>query len=198
MTDRLYRSRDDRMIAGVAGGLAEMWDVDPSLIRIVWALLVPLTGGIALLVYIIMAIVVPDEEDVYPMGAPTGVYPPPPTAPTTPAAPMAEPAPTAGPPTTPETLWSPPLGDVRATRIAARQQQRDARRAARAARGDRGGVPGSVIFGLILVAFGLFFLAREWIPQLDFDWFWPIVLVGLGLVLLFTALRRSDGGGGTP
>jgi phage shock protein C len=33
---RLYRSRRDRMLAGVAGGLAEMWDADPSLVRIVW------------------------------------------------------------------------------------------------------------------------------------------------------------------
>ena len=57
MTDRLYRSRDDRMLAGVAGGVAEMIDADPSIVRIVWALLVVLTGGIALLVYIIMAIV---------------------------------------------------------------------------------------------------------------------------------------------
>ena len=39
MNDRLYRSRTDRMLAGVAGGLAEMWDADPSLVRIVWALL---------------------------------------------------------------------------------------------------------------------------------------------------------------
>ena len=47
------------MIAGVAGGVAEMLDADPSIIRIVWALLVFLTGGISLLVYIVMAIVVP-------------------------------------------------------------------------------------------------------------------------------------------
>jgi phage shock protein C len=58
--DRLYRSRDDRMLAGVAGGLAELWDADPALIRIVWALLVIFTGGVALLVYIVMAIVVPE------------------------------------------------------------------------------------------------------------------------------------------
>ena len=62
MNERLYRSRDDRMLAGVAGGLAEIWDADPSLIRIVWALLVVLTGGVALLVYIIMAIVVPEGD----------------------------------------------------------------------------------------------------------------------------------------
>ena len=53
MNTHLYRSRDDRMLAGVAGGLAELWDADPSLVRILWALLVPLTGGIALVVYIV-------------------------------------------------------------------------------------------------------------------------------------------------
>ena len=62
MNDRLYRSRDDRMLAGVAGGLAEYWDADPSLIRIIWALLVLLTGGVALVIYIVMAFVVPDED----------------------------------------------------------------------------------------------------------------------------------------
>ena len=61
VTDRLYRSPDDRMLAGVAGGLAENWDIDPSLVRIVWALLIVLTGGLAFLVYIVMAIVVPER-----------------------------------------------------------------------------------------------------------------------------------------
>src|SRR5512132_797184 len=63
MSTHLYRSRDDRMLAGVAGGLAELWDADPSLVRLVWALLVVLTGGIALVVYIVLAIVVPEEDD---------------------------------------------------------------------------------------------------------------------------------------
>jgi phage shock protein C len=68
---RLYRSRRDRMLAGVAGGLAEMWGADPSLVRIIWALLVLFTGGVALLVYIVMAIVVPEEDQVFgPSGAP--------------------------------------------------------------------------------------------------------------------------------
>ena len=46
MSTHLYRSRDDRMLAGVAGGLAELWDADPSLVRVIWALLVVFTGGI--------------------------------------------------------------------------------------------------------------------------------------------------------
>lgn len=61
MTDRLYRSRNDRVFAGVAGGLAEMFDLDPSLVRIVWVLLALLTGGLALVVYVVMAIVVPER-----------------------------------------------------------------------------------------------------------------------------------------
>ena len=61
MTDRLYRSPDDRMLAGVAGGLAENLAIDPSLVRIVWAVLIVLTGGLAFLVYIVMAIVVPER-----------------------------------------------------------------------------------------------------------------------------------------
>ena len=60
---RLYRSRDDRMLAGVAGGLAELWGADPSLVRVIWALLVVFTGGVALIVYIVMALVVPEEPD---------------------------------------------------------------------------------------------------------------------------------------
>jgi phage shock protein C len=58
--DPLYRSRDDRMIAGVAAGVADSIDADPSIIRVVWALLIFLTGGLALVAYIVMAIVVPE------------------------------------------------------------------------------------------------------------------------------------------
>ena len=45
--------------------------------------------------------------------------------------------------------------------------------------------------GLVLVGLGLFFLAREWLPQFDFDWFWPLVLVGIGVVLLVSAVGRG-------
>src|SRR5689334_12195430 len=57
--DRLYRSRDDRMLFGVAGGMAEWMDLDPAIVRLVWALLI-LAGGVGLLLYIIAAIVIPE------------------------------------------------------------------------------------------------------------------------------------------
>lgn len=56
-TQRLHKSRDNRRLFGVAGGLAEYFDVDPVLIRMGWILLTVTTAGIALLFYIIMAII---------------------------------------------------------------------------------------------------------------------------------------------
>ena len=56
---RLYRSRTDKMIGGVAGGLAEYFNVDPTLVRIVFVLLGVLGGGV--LAYLVMWIVVPQE-----------------------------------------------------------------------------------------------------------------------------------------
>jgi LiaI-LiaF-like transmembrane region len=54
------------------------------------------------------------------------------------------------------------------------------------------------MFGGFLVLLGLFFLFRQFIPQFDFDWFWPLALVGLGVVLIVTAVGRGPRSGGTP
>ncbi len=75
MNDRLYRSRTDRMLAGVAGGMADRFDLDPSLVRVGWVLLALLSGGIFLVIYIVMAVVVPDEPvgaAGWPAGGPSG------------------------------------------------------------------------------------------------------------------------------
>ncbi len=133
MNERLYRSRSDRMIAGVAGGLAQSMRLDPSIVRIIGAILVPATGGLALIVYIVMAIVVPEE----PAGAE-----------------HAPPRPVTG------TSFAVPVGAA-------------------------------------LVVLGAYLLLRQYIPQLDFDRIWPVLLIGLGVLLLIIAMRRrSDDPGG--
>lgn len=58
-TKRLYRSRSDRRVAGVAGGLAEYFNVDATLVRIVFILLT-LAGGPGLLLYIILWLLMPE------------------------------------------------------------------------------------------------------------------------------------------
>ena len=57
---RLYRSRDERVLAGVAGGVAEYFELDPALVRVAWAILILATGGAFLLLYIVMWLVVPE------------------------------------------------------------------------------------------------------------------------------------------
>ena len=66
MSRRLYRSRDDRMLAGVAGGLAELWGPTRRSSGSSGPSSCPFTGGVALLVYVVMAFVVPEEDEVRP------------------------------------------------------------------------------------------------------------------------------------
>lgn len=58
---RLYRSRDNRMIAGVAGGLAAYLNVDPTIIRLLWVLALFLGVVPAIAVYVVGAAVIPKE-----------------------------------------------------------------------------------------------------------------------------------------
>ena len=162
MRDRLYRSRDDRMLFGVAGGMAEWMDLDPAIVRLVWALLI-LAGGIGLLLYIVAAIVIPE--------APWTMGPAPGSAADTGAA-GAE---TAG-------ATAVTAGSTEQARWEARQ----ARRAARRGSGNAG-----MVFGLILVALGAWFLLDRYIPSLDLSWFMPGALIVVGLVLVVGALGRS-------
>lgn len=57
---RLYRSRTNRMISGVCGGLGEFANVDPTLIRLLFAAGTIFSGGVLLLVYLAMVFVVPE------------------------------------------------------------------------------------------------------------------------------------------
>lgn len=56
---RLYRSNVDAMICGVCGGIAEYFNVDPTLIRLAWVIFTCMSAGTGVLAYIISAIVIP-------------------------------------------------------------------------------------------------------------------------------------------
>ncbi len=63
MTKRLYRSKKDRMIAGVCGGLAEYFKIDPVIVRII-AVLLLLPGGLpGLLPYLLFWVIVPEKSE---------------------------------------------------------------------------------------------------------------------------------------
>jgi len=70
MARKLYRSRDERQVAGVCGGLAQYFGLDPTVVRLIFVFMA-LAGGPGLLIYLVLAIVVPEaprkitfEEDV--------------------------------------------------------------------------------------------------------------------------------------
>lgn len=118
---KLYRSTENRMIAGVAGGVAEYFSVDPVLIRLLWVLSI-FIGGSGLLVYILAWLIIPE-----------GMHPP----------------------------------DFNSSGEKDNQEQV-----------YRNG-------GLILIALGIFFLARFLFPAVLFQLSWPLILIAIGLLLVF-------------
>ncbi len=60
---RLYRSCTDRKIAGVCGGLAQYLNVDPTVVRIIFLILLFIGGG-GLLIYLIIWICAPNEDNM--------------------------------------------------------------------------------------------------------------------------------------
>lgn len=60
MKKRLYKSSTDKKVCGVCGGIANYFDVDPTVIRLIWVIFT-LVGGSGLIAYIIAAIIMQDE-----------------------------------------------------------------------------------------------------------------------------------------
>ena len=60
MKKRLYKSSTDKKVCGVCGGIANYFDVDPTVIRLIWVIFT-LAGVSGLIAYIIAAIIMPDE-----------------------------------------------------------------------------------------------------------------------------------------
>ena len=63
MTKRLYRSESDRILGGVCGGLAEVYDIDPTLIRLV-AVALFFGAGTGLLAYLVAWLIMPTESEI--------------------------------------------------------------------------------------------------------------------------------------
>ena len=58
---RLYRSKKDRMIAGVCSGIANYLDADPTIVRLIWAIATLLLFGLGIIAYLIAWIIIPEK-----------------------------------------------------------------------------------------------------------------------------------------
>lgn len=62
---KLRRSRKDKMLAGVCAGLADFFGLDVTLVRVIYALATVFTAFAGVLIYAILWIIVPEENDYY-------------------------------------------------------------------------------------------------------------------------------------
>jgi len=59
---RLYRSKKEKIIAGICGGIAEYFDADPTIVRLIWAIATLISLGFGLLAYLIAWIIIPEKS----------------------------------------------------------------------------------------------------------------------------------------
>ena len=59
---RLYRSKKERMLGGVCAGLGEHLDVDPTVIRLIWAVVTLLSFGTGIIISILAWIIIPEDD----------------------------------------------------------------------------------------------------------------------------------------
>lgn len=144
MEKKLYRLRNDRVLAGVASGLARHFKTDPVLIRVLFIALA-LAGGGGVLAYIIMWAIVPEE---------------------------------------PYQFQS--FGDATAG-----TESTDSNAAVPNDNSGNDAKQGGIIAGGVLILLGTLFLAEEFLPSFDFSKFWPLILIGIGILLLVNSKNKS-------
>ncbi len=163
MPKKLYRSRRDKMIGGVAGGLADYFDVDPTLVRIIFIITLFL-GGSGVLAYIILWIVVPEEPFVYSNTGQTGA-----------AASSASSGSSA----------SSANSSTEEQKASAESTANEQHQILEEQRGRRRNVA-----GVILIIIGVLFLADNFIPRFDFGDYWPLILIAIGFGLLLKSKKN--------
>ncbi|MDR3666832.1 MAG: PspC domain-containing protein [Ignavibacteriaceae bacterium] len=171
MHKKLYRSAADKMIGGVAAGLGDYFDIDPTLVRLIFVLSVFIHGA-GVLAYIIMWIVVPRapypnynmNTNIPPQNPEPGV--------TTGTDPAAGSDSTTGPGTADKTQ-TPPDPDFIYSGSYKKHNTKH-----------------GITFGIVLVIFGIFLLSMSMMPMVHFHDIFPLALIVLGIGLLINAIKK--------
>lgn len=166
MQRTLYRSRHDRMLAGVAGGIAEYLDWDSALVRIGIVLLALIGNAAVILVYVVMAFVVPEE--------PAAAAEVPTAADDMGPGEMPEPG-EFGTPAVPDPAEGRPAPPSRTPEPEPRAARSDS---------DAPSTRGAAVVGAALVIVGLAVLAQR-LLSVDVGQLWPVILIVIGVWIMF-------------
>jgi len=160
-TRKIYRSKTDRVLLGVAGGLGEYFEVDPIIVRLIFVLLT-IWGGAGILFYIIAAVVIPeapkadgknkDVEEGEVVSDQTEKI-------------------------KKDAEEFSQKAKVAAQAIASDYQKKPNR--------------GSQLFGLILLGLGVFFLVQMYVPWFSLSKLWPLLIIFIGLALLVNVRKED-------
>lgn len=171
--NKLYRSRIDRMIGGVAGGLANYFDIDPTLVRVLFVVSIFIGGG-GILAYIIIWIVVPEEQIIF-QSASQG--------------PQSHQANSDSEESNSNTNQKSSKFDANNISAEINKKVNEAtneiNKIVDEARSNK-----KVFGGTILILLGLLFLLDNLFPRFDFSDYWPIVLIAIGIGIIIKATRN--------
>lgn len=159
MYKKLYRSNTDKMIGGVSGGIAEYFEIDPTIVRILFVLAVFFGGG-GLIAYIILWIIVPEKPYIFPGTQQTQ------TENQTDFSEQHENS---------ETKEQNSTSSNGPLNYAAFQQKQKSN--------------SSSVAGIVLIVIGGLFLLNNFIPRFNFSDFWPFILIAVGIALLLNVKR---------
>lgn len=148
---RLYRSNTNKVFAGVAGGIAEYFDIDPIIVRLLFVI-ITIAGGSGVLIYIILWIALP----------------PAPIKPFT---------------------FNMDAGSEPGTEA---PQESNVFNESTFSNSPAKRTDGALIGGLVLITIGALFLAHRLIPTIHFGDLWPILLVVIGGVLIYTSFHDRE------
>lgn len=166
----LYRSASDQMLGGVCAGIADYFEIDPTVVRLVAVLLLLVGNAAILIAYVVLWVVVPEEPaakgspEVIAGAAPTGSpWTPGPDSPPPPPPPGVSPANSA-------TSSGEPVAHPVATSGSGRSGR------------------GPVWLGVALVFVGSVLLMQMFVPQVALWRFWPVIIIVAGIIMV---LRRG-------
>ena len=162
---KLYRSRRDKVIGGVAGGLADYFEIDVVIVRLLFVLVFFLGGG-GLIAYIIMWIVIPAEPYFTPYSETTS-----------------GPRPESGGAPQPEAGKEQQSGSSESDQAKKNPEQPEHH----AERKNNT----SIVAGIILIVLGIVFLANHMMPWFHLYNFWPALLIIAGIFIIEPNLLNS-------
>ncbi len=184
MKKRIYRSKDDRIIAGICGGLAEYFNIDATLIRLAFVFIF-IFQGIGLIAYLISWFIIPEKptektkEEYYYLPAEDS---------------------TKNGEEREDGFYSDDSqnDEIKSGEYEAEDQinknhqiedykSDDSKFGKNSVSDDR-----NKTLGVILIILGSIFLINIWIPEFYWQKYWPVFLIAAGLLILFKGVKNND------